>query len=219
VPIIFYILRLYIIFQTPQSSPALATEINKLYANREYALVIDRFKTMTDKSDVISPETRIKAAHAFFAAGDTTSQVAQLKKMENLRNKTYQSVILNQKAILSAYSGDTLTAINLLKKAIETENTNNFVKQNFEYLKKIYHPNKNNNAPNRQNLEQEREQEELSGLVTNSDSKEDKLTSSTLPLISVEQALKLLDAMRANESNKMPVLFGTESDTTDYGNW
>jgi hypothetical protein len=219
VPIIFYILRLYIIFQTPQSSPALATEINKLYANREYALVIDRFKTMTDKSDVISPETRIKAAHAFFAAGDTTSQVAQLKKMVNLRNKTYQSVILNQKAILSAYSGDTLTAINLLKKAIETENTNNFVKQNFEYLKKIYHPNKNNNAPNRQNLEQEREQEELSGLVTNSDSKEDKLTSSTLPLISVEQALKLLDAMRANESNKMPVLFGIESDTTDYGNW
>jgi hypothetical protein len=219
VPILFYILRLYIAFQVPQSSPALASEINTLYADGKYLLVIDRFKTMTAESDIISPETRLKAAHAFFVTGDTASQVVQLKKMVNLRNKTYQSAILNQKALLSAYSGDTLTAINLLKKAIETENTNNFVKQNFEYLKKIYHPNKNDNAPNRQNREQEREQQELSGLVTNSDSKEDELTSSNLTLINVEQALQLLNAMRANESNKMPVLFGTESDTTDYGNW
>ena len=131
-PIIYHILQLYLAFQTPYDSQKIAAEIRADYVSGEYSLVVSKYEEMSKDSVLISPDLRLKAAHSYFTLGDTARQVMALNEMVYLRSPRFKSAVLNQKALLSAYSGDTLMAINLLKKAIETENTNNFAKQNLQ---------------------------------------------------------------------------------------
>jgi hypothetical protein len=161
---------------------------------------------------------RVKAIDCYFTLRDTSKMKMQLKRLDNLHSTKFKSVIYNQRASLSAYSGDTLEAINLLKMVLDIENNNNFVKRNYELLKKLYQP--NDNSPPSKNQKNNKESNSLNGgLVSESDEKEDTLESIEPPEIERSQALQLLDALRSEEYNKLPVLFDSKSDTLDYGNW
>jgi hypothetical protein len=176
------------------------------------------FEAFDKTNQAVPLAIRIKAADCYYILRDTAKMKLQLNKFDKLNSNKYKSVIYNQKASLAAYNGDTLEAINLLKMAIETENNNNFVKRNYELLRKLYKPNDNNPPPNGQSSSNQSKSQD-GGKISNSNEKEDELENVEPPEIARSQALQLLDAIRSEEYNKLPMLFDAKSDTLDYGNW
>ncbi|WP_341225528.1 hypothetical protein [uncultured Arcticibacterium sp.] len=221
-PFFFHIIRLLFSFISPTDAnerDALLRQLNNAFDGKNCEFVKSTFDTLQFKQLPISVEARIKLADCYLILNDTASLRQELSFLSYVRTPSQKSIILNQKAQLAAVKGDTLEAINLLKKAIETENTNTFAKRNYELLKKIYHPNENRTPPPTAPKTEDAVDEEAGGIVDASGAKDDELNSSTPPKIERAQALKLLDAMRANEYNKLPVLIDAASDTLDFGNW
>lgn len=222
IPILFYFIRLIITFQSPleaRERELLLTRFENSYKKDDCSNAVLLFEELHRKKYPIKPKIRIQVSNCYYQFGDTSNLRKELEGLTQVKNPNLKSIVLNQKAMLAAYKGDTLAAINFLKMAIETKNTNNFAKLNYEYLRKVYRPNRNQTPPSRQNLSPESEFSNSGGIAAKSDEQVDELTSNQLPNINRAQALQLLDAMRANENNKLPVLFGVESDTTEYGKW
>lgn len=218
----FHIIRFLFSFISPSEAnerDALLRQLNHAFEGKNCEFVKSTFDTLQFKKLPIAVEARIKLADCYLILKDTANLRKELYYLSYVRNPTQKSIILNQKAQLFAIKGDTLEAINLLKKAIETENTNTFAKRNYELLKKIYHPNDNRTPPPTAPKANDAPEQETGGIVDASGNKDDELSSSTPPKIERAQALKLLDAMRANEYNKLPVLIDAASDTLDFGNW
>ncbi|AWV97193.1 hypothetical protein [Arcticibacterium luteifluviistationis] len=218
----FHIIRLLFSFISPNDAnerDTLYQQLNEAFETQNCEAVKNTFNSLQVRQLPISVEVRIKLADCYIISEDTARLNKQLTYLSYVRSPAQKSIILNQKAQLAAIKGDTLEAINLLKMAIETENTNTFVKRNYELLKKVYHPNDNRTPPPSAPKANNAAEEEVGGLVAATDAKDDELSSSTPPIIERAQALKLLDAMRANEYNKLPVLIDATADTLDFGNW
>jgi hypothetical protein len=176
---------------------------------------IKAFETL-DSAGQIFPETRLRIIDCYFVLKDTSAMKQQLDLLSRIKNKELQSALLNQNALLKAFEGDTLEAINLYKKAIEAKNDNNFAKHNFEYLSKVYHPyrNPNGKAPESRN----QHNENSGGQVAQDDRKDDLLNSTENQNINLSQAMQILDAMRNNDLNKILIIPSLKQDTTFYGN-
>lgn len=141
-----------------------------------------------------------------------------LAKLRESANPSFNSAVLNEKALLSAALGDTTLALKQLMMAIETENSNTFAKYNYEYLSKIYKPNRK--APLvSQNRAFNNEQQQMGGTVEKSEGKEDELDSTNPPKIDLPKALQVLDGMRGSEFIVLPIIGKGNSDTTHYGYW
>jgi hypothetical protein len=220
-PILYHIIRFIIALTLPSEVVERETfikDFNDNFDTNNCAEAIKYFEVFDKSKRTVPLAIRIKATDCYYSLRDTSKMKLQINKFDNLRSNKYKSVIYNQKASLAAYNGDTLEAINLLKMGIETENNNNFVKRNYELLRKLYKPNDNNPPPNGQSNNNQYKSPD-GGKVSNSDEKEDELDNIEPPEIARSQALQLLDAIRSEEYNKLPVLLDSKSDTLDYGNW
>jgi hypothetical protein len=220
-PVLYHIIRLIISFTGPleaKERDVLFQSFNREFESANFQEAVDIFEYLNEEGFMVSLPIKLKAIDSYYVLGDTAKMNNLLKPLENTHSPTYKSIVYNQKAQLSAYAGDTLSAINLLKMAIEFENNNNFVKRNYELLSKLYKPNKNRPPSNQQNQNSGGKVNE-GGIVADSDKKEDELESTDPPEINNAQALQLLDAMRSDEYYKLPVLFDSKSDTLDYGKW
>ena len=220
-PVLYHIIRLIISFTSPleaQERDILFQSFNREFESEKFINAIAIFEKLNKQGFMVSLPIKLKAIDSYYALGDTAKMNSLLIPLSNIHTATYKSIVYNQKAQLSAFAGDTLTAINLLKMAIEFENNNNFVKRNYELLSKLYKPNKDRPPSNQQNQNSSGKSND-GGIVSNSDLKEDELENTEPPEINSAQALQLLDAMRSDEYYKLPVLFDSKSDTLDYGNW
>ena len=217
-PFIFYIIRItYLLFagQLGQANLEANHRITTLVKQADCDAAIRAFQAM-DSSSRILPETRLIITDCFFEKGDTAAVKDQLRRLEEIRNPEFLSATLSQKAMLKAVEKDTLEAINLYKKAIEIKNDNTFAKHNYEYLSKVYRPNRNEsvNTPNSSNSKDENE----GGKVEKNDRKDDLLDTKRDQEINLSQAMQILDAMKSSDMNRILILPAAEKDTAFYGN-
>ncbi len=197
---------------------------DSLNANRNIAVLVTQkdcvravmaFEVL-DSAGRVLPQTRLRIADCYYELKDTASMKIQLKRLSRLKYPEIQSALLNQEALLKAFEGDTLEAINLYRKSIETKNDNNFAKHNYEYLNKVYHPNRNQNS--QPETPQTRKNSNEGGLVEQSNRRDDVLNEPAKQEINLSQAMQILDAMRSNEANKILIVPANSSDSTFYGN-
>ncbi len=218
IPFILHIIRfLFLLFTQAFSEENMEAngKITSLIAEKDCVRAVIAFETL-DSTGRVLPENRLKIMDCYYKLEDTASMKKQLGRLSGLNNPDVQATLLNQRALLKAYEGDTAGAINLYRSSIETKNHNTFAKRNLEYLSKVYQPNRNqsNQSPNTVN----KQNEEQGGQVEQSNRKDDLLNKQNRQEINLSQAMQILDAMRSDQSGKILILPAHKNDTTFYGN-
>lgn len=217
----FYIVRLFFAFQFPaelKETEAFNTAMVSMVKEGRCEEAVKSFYDDSTSGIRIYPSTRLKFSECLSKLDMKEELGSELNYLKSTRNAGLLSRVLNQEALLMASKGDTLTAINQLKKAIEIENNNTFAKYNFEYLSKVYKPNRNQPpSSNSSNAEQKKDND--GGIIDYNTEGTDELESNLPTDIDLAQALQLLDAMRANEFNTIPLINQKKKDTVQYGKW
>lgn len=216
--VIYYIIRLFTALQWPSDQKEQAdwnAEILRLIEQDDCQTAINRYKE--DSLWRIFPETRLKIIHCLYEENENKLFEQEIRKLKRLHNPLIVSLALNEESLYLTRQGDTLKAINTLKRAIETENNNTFAKHNFEYLSKVYKNSKSPPPPS--GSRQQNSPQNSGGLVDNQNRGNDELLSSNPPEIDMAQAMQLLDAMRISEFENILQLRVSQKDSVDYGKW
>ncbi|WP_304237278.1 hypothetical protein [Jiulongibacter sediminis] len=217
-PFILYIIRFFIALQWPADQSKQSdwnAAILELIEQNDCKTAIERFKS--DSTIRIFPETRLKISHCLLEENENELFEQQITRLKRFQNPQIVSLAMNQESLYLAKEGDTLKAINMLKRAIEIENNNTFAKHNFEFLSKVY-KNSQSSPPPSGSSPQNRP-ENSGGTIDNQNQGDDELQNSNPPEIDLAQAMQLLDAMRAGEFENILQLKAAKTDSVDYGKW
>jgi hypothetical protein len=217
-PFIFYIIRFFSALQWPADQSEQTDwngAIMELVKKNECKKAIEMYKS--DSTFRVFPETRLQISHCLFEENENELFEKEINRLKRFQNPQIVSLALNQESLFLAKEGDTLKAINTLKKAIEIENSNTFAKHNFELLSKVY---KNSQSPSPPSgAGSQNQTENAGGIVGNKNQGNNDLQNSNPPEIDLAQAMQLLDAMRIDEFENILQLRAVKTDSVDYGKW
>lgn len=165
-------------------------DFNRKMEARDFKGAIAVFERLEEVHRVIDIHLRLDAAHAYFAAGDTSAARINYELSRDLSDPGQSSVSRNQLGILALMRKDTATALDFFRSAIERNNSLQEARFNYELISRLYRK----KAPPRP-LEEDR-----STQVVTSDEREEELERYISENISRERALQLLDNLRISES-------------------
>lgn len=165
-------------------------DFNRKMEARDFKGAIAVFERLEEVHRVIDIHLRLDAAHAYFAAGDTSAARINYELSRDLSDPGQSSVSRNQLGILALMRKDTATALDFFRSAIERNNSLQEARFNYELISRLYRK----KTPPRP-LEEDR-----STQVVTSDEREEELERYISENISRERALQLLDNLRISES-------------------
>ncbi len=216
----YYIIKLVISFGGGIDQIAyknqLKTDFEQYYNNKQWDKALKVYQIFNTISAQCDEKMSFNASNIYWQKGDIANAEAVIKKCSQNTSINTETIRLNHLAMIAAYKKDTLSALNILKTAIEQNIDNKFVIHNYELLKKKF-KNKGGGNTNRNN-NSEQETPPQGGTVQTSDDKKDLLDTTTPPLISREQALSLLEALKTNEK-QIQFKKSKKSASEYYGEW
>lgn len=176
----------------------LKNEASQAFFLKKYALAAEKYQMLSDISFNLEPEARLNLAHSYFQTNDTTKALNEYKRLLRISDEQISSTALIQIGVIDTMFGDSATALELFKEALQKNPENKIARYNFELLrKKLPQKPPRNNQNN--NSQTEEEQQNNSSETEKTDEKRDELNTQTPEKMSKEKALQILDAMKANE--------------------
>lgn len=213
IPFIFLVIRIVLgwsLIEKPGEITELNRQITEWVEKGNCGQAIEVFELIEKNNKTILPLTRVKILHCYYEQENLKAMKMQLDLLGNFKSSELQSAILNQKALYFGLKGDTLAAINTLKNALSLQNTSSVAKYNLEFLLKKFKDKKSN---------QQNSQTETQAQVQSGDEKTDFLDTQKNKNINLEQALQLLEALRASEIGIVPNIKPNIKDSINYGQW
>lgn len=182
-------------------------DFNRKMEARDFKGAIAVFERLEEVHRVIDIHLRLDAAHAYFAAGDTSAARINYELSRDLSDPGQSSVSRNQLGILALMRKDTATALDFFRSAIERNNGLKEARFNYELISRLY----------RRSMPPQPLEEERNTQVIHSDEREEELDRYVSENISRERALQLLDNLRISESKGM--IPGKNSDQKIEKDW
>lgn len=220
IQIIFYIISLISQYSSPEkirTGNRLLERFEEYYSTKQYEQAVSSYELLKGLEIQLSQTTKFNAGQSYFQIGDTLNSKTIFEETIAADNPIISSRAFNMLALLELQKKDTLHAIAILEKGILQNNANTDLLFNYELLKKKF---KNNNPQLPQsNGGNKKQEEEKNGYAAKTNEKIDELNSTTPPKIEREQALQILEALKAKEIYFIPKNNNEKIDSANYGKW
>ena len=171
------------------------------FQKRDFKKATVLYQRLADATYIVEPEVRLNLAHAYFSIRDTLNAKIQYKRILQLHNDIYGATALTQLGVILTENGDSTTALNLFKIALQKNPNSEITRFNYELLRKKL-PKQKLPPPPKQNQEEKKKQDEnpeTAKTLEQTEEKKQDLKTSPPENISREKALQILDAMKNNE--------------------
>ncbi|WP_064197118.1 MULTISPECIES: hypothetical protein [Emticicia] len=196
----FYIILLFLNIRSltnVQERNALKIEAGKAFFKKNYSLSVQKYQSLANISYNLEPEARLNLAHAYFKINDTLRALEEYRKLVRLNDVEISTVAMIQVGVIETMRGDSISALELFKIALQKDDRNKVARYNYELLRKKIPqtPPKNSQSPTSDNENKTNTAAE----AEKSEEKKDILDSMTPEKMSKEKALQLLESMKNSE--------------------
>lgn len=196
----FYIILLFLNIRSltnVQERNALKIEAGKAFFKKNYSLSVQKYQSLANISYNLEPEARLNLAHAYFKINDTLRALEEYRKLVRLNDVEISTVAMIQVGVIETMRGDSISALELFKIALQKDDRNKVARYNYELLRKKIPqtPPKNSQSPTSDNESKSNTAAE----AEKSEEKKDILDSMTPEKMSKEKALQLLESMKNSE--------------------
>jgi tetratricopeptide (TPR) repeat protein len=189
-------------FDTISRSNRAKVEGQEAYNEKQYKRALEAYQTISTTSLFAEPESRLNLAHTYFQLNQLRNAKKYYTKLAKVSNVFLASRALNQLGIIETLDKDTAQALLYFRQSLRLNPDNDRAQYNFELLKKRFNGKEKQTRQNipQQNPEKKQTETEQSKIQTQQTEEKKNLLNQLKNLkMSEEQAMIILEAMKASE--------------------
>lgn len=189
-------------FDTISRSNRAKVEGQEAYNEKQYKRALEAYQTISTTSLFAEPESRLNLAHTYFQLNQLRNAKKYYTKLAKVSNVFLASRALNQLGIIETLDKDTAQALLYFRQSLRLNPDNDRAQYNFELLKKRFNGKEKQTRQNipQQNPEKNQTETEQSKIQTQQTEEKKNLLNQLKNLkMSEEQAMIILEAMKASE--------------------
>jgi tetratricopeptide (TPR) repeat protein len=194
----FYIILLFLNLRSltnVSKRNALKLEAGTAFYNKNYVLSVEKYEELANISYNLEPEARLNLAHSYFSVNNTSKALEEYKKLVKLNNVVISTNAIIQVGVIETRNGDSSSALELFKIALQNDNKNKVARYNYELLRKKFPQ----SAPKNNRSLTSNIQANNGGKTEKSEEKRDELDSTEPSKMSKDKALQILEAIKTTE--------------------
>lgn len=189
-------------FDTISRSNRAKVEGQEAYNEKQYKRALEAYQTISTTSLFAEPESRLNLAHTYFQLNQLRNAKKYYTKLAKVSNVFLASRALNQLGIIETLDKDTAQALLYFRQSLRLNPDNDRAQYNFELLKKRFNGKEKQTHQNipQQNPEKKQTETEQTKIQTQQTEEKKNLLNQLKNLkMSEEQAMIILEAMKASE--------------------